>query len=122
MTNPDMLGSLEAADEGTLLEMIDMANALLLERQQARRHDAMQRAAADLEAAGISADEFVEFVRRRGKAKKAPAGKPKTRKGRYVNPANPNQAYELGRGRPPKWFSELEANGRLPEPQRTDAG
>ena len=121
MTTPDMLQTLAAADEGTLLEMIERANALLLERQLTRRHDAMERAAADLDAAGISADEFVEFVRRRGKAKKTPSAKPKTKKGRYVNPANPQQAYELGRGRPPKWFSELEASGRLPEPEGSDA-
>lgn len=55
------------------------------------------------------------------RAKKGPASRPKTPKGRYVNPANPDQAYELGRGRPPRWFSDLEASGRLPEPESTDA-
>jgi DNA-binding protein H-NS len=122
MTTPEMLDTLEGADESTLLEMIERANALLAQRQQSRRHDAMERAASDLEAAGISPDEFVEFMRRRGKTKKAPAARPKTPRGRYVNPANPDQAYELGRGRPPKWFSELEASGQLPEPESTNAG
>jgi hypothetical protein len=58
-------------------------------------------------------------ARRRVKGKKPPAGRPKTLKGRYVNPANPEQAYELGRGRPPRWFSELEASGQLPDPENT---
>jgi DNA-binding protein H-NS len=122
MTSPEMLDTLEAADESTLLEMIERANALLAQRQQSRRHDAMERAASDLEAAGISADEFAEYLRRRVKGKKPPASRPKTPRGRYVNPANPEQAYELGRGRPPKWFSELEASGQLPDPESTDVG
>ena len=121
MTSPDMLDKLETADEDTLLEMIERANALLAQRQQSRRRDAMERAASDLEIAGISADDFVEFMRRRGKGKKTEAGRPKTAKGRYVNPANPDQAYELGRGRPPKWFTELEASGQLPAPEGPDA-
>lgn len=122
MTSPEMLETLETADEGTLREMIERANALLAERQRQRRQDAMEKAAFDLEAAGISADEFSEYLRRRVQGKKPPAGRPKTLKGRYVNPANPEQAYELGRGRPPRWFSELEASGQLPEPESTNPG
>lgn len=121
MTSPEMLDTLEAADEGTLLEMIERANTLLAQRQQSRQREAMERAASDLEAAGISADEFAAFLARRGKGKKAPAGKPKTPKGRYVNPADPSQSYELGRGRPPKWFTELEASGQLPAPEGPEA-
>lgn len=119
MTSPEVLETLERADEGTLMEMIERANALLAQRQQSRRQETMERAAADLEAASISADEFSEFLRRRSK-KKASVVRPKTPKGRYVNPANPDQSYELGRGRPPRWFTELETAGQLPEPQSTE--
>jgi DNA-binding protein H-NS len=120
MTSPDVLDTLDTADEGTLLEMIERAHALLAQRQQSRKHETMEKAAADLEAAAISADEFVEYLRRRGKTKKAPATKPKMAKGRYVNPADPTQSYELGRGRPPQWFRALDASGQLPSPDSPD--
>lgn len=117
MTSPSVLDTLEHADEGTLLDMIERANTLLVQRQQSRRLDAMEKAAADLDAAGIPADEFAEYLRRRGKPRKAPTGKLRTAKGRYTNPANPGQSYELGRGRPPRWFTDLLASGQLPEPE-----
>ena len=121
MSDTDVLQTLENADEGTLMEMIERANLLLVQRREGRRNEVMEAAASELETAGISADEFAEFLRRRSR-RKAPAARPKTPKGRYVNPANPSQAYELGRGRPPRWFTELEASGELPEPQSSDAG
>ena len=110
-----MADQLQDMTDEQLSGLIEDAQAEQQRRQKAKRQKALDEAKAILSAAGLSLRDALAGSG--GSGKKKAAGKPALKQGqRYVNPANSSQVYTTGRGRPPKWFSDLQARGNLPEP------
>ena len=118
------LDMLESLDEAGLHDVIRRAGELLKEREQSKRREAIEQARAILEGAGLSIEELMTVAKRPPgkKSRRTKADSPTgnvggSRKGlRFANPTDPSQVYEPGRGRAPKWYSELKAKGELPAP------
>lgn len=133
MTASDTLQNLSDDELKDLAARID---ALLKERHAAARHGAIEQAREILDKVGLT---FAHVVGR-GKAKtgsgntsqtagwsesssrSATRGTNTSRSAsykagaRFVNPADPSQSWTAGKGRKPKWLTDLEANGEAPAP------
>lgn len=119
-----LLDALESLDDAALHEVVRRAEELLESREVSKRREALEQARAILAGAGLSPQDLLGEARFAGaRSVGRPAAKGGAAKGsgakagaRYANPANPAQVYKLGAGRPPKWWTDLKAKGRLPEP------
>src|SRR5437660_7708550 len=92
-----------------LKELMSKAQALLKERAEQRRQEAMEQ----IRQIAASAKLRVTFTER-GRARHART--PMRAGERYQNPADPSQVYEITKGPPPPWFVTLRDMGRLPAP------
>lgn len=107
---------LKALDDNQLRAVIDQAGTLLKEREADRKQKAIEEAKAKLAAVGLTFRDVVKTKTDKGKARAPlPPGQS------YVNPSDSSQTYTTGRGRPPKWFAELQAKGNLPQPSKKAA-
>lgn len=108
MISHDALRDMSAAD---LEALKAQADAVLRERQEASRREALEQARAILDAAGLTFAEAAQLATEPPR-KRAAARGPVYRAGeRYVNPANPAQSWTVGKGRPPKWLGTLATAG-----------
>jgi DNA-binding protein H-NS len=104
--NPDTLSKLTDPE---LTQVIAAAQGLLQARAEKRRNDAMEQ----IRQIAATAQITVSF----DASRKAKGVKAALRAGdRYVNPADPNQSYMVGKGKPPHWFTALRDKNRLPAP------
>lgn len=105
---------LQDLTDDQIRELITAAGELLRQRHEAARQKAIEEARARLAEVGLT-------FRDVGGAPPRAARHAKLRRGdRYVNPLDPTQAHIVGRGRPPKWFTDMEAKGSLPAPTKGD--
>lgn len=108
--------AIENLSDAELQELATRAQEMLQQRKGARRLEAVEQARAILADVGLSFQE-AEKLSGAARTKKPAAAKPQSRKGqRFVNPADPGQVWESGRGRKPKWLAALEARGEAPQP------
>lgn len=99
-----------------LRSLITAAGDLLVERREAAKQKAIEEARAKLAEVGLT---FRDLGGGTATPRKRSS---KLRNGdRYANPVDPSQVHVVGRGRPPKWFTDLEAKDLLPQPTRGDA-
>ena len=102
---PQDLPAIENLDDDALRALIEGARKLLEKRDRERKQKALADAKALLEAAGLSVSDL-QPKKSGGKKKPArPTGQV------FTNPADASQTYTTGRGRPPKWFSDMQKAG-----------
>lgn len=98
-----------------LRALITAAGERLQERREAAKQKAIEEARARLAEVGLT------FRDMAGGALPSRKRASKLRNGdRYANPLDPSQVHIVGRGRPPKWFADMETKGTLPAPLRAD--
>jgi hypothetical protein len=109
--NTDTLNKLSDPE---LSQVIAAAQGLLQTRAEKRKSDAMEqiRQIAATVSINVSFDA----------GRKARSSKPMLHAGdRYANPADANQAYVVGKGKPPQWFIALRDKNKLPAPVASDS-
>ena len=109
------LETLTTLTDPELSQMITKAQELLHTRAEKRKSDAMEQ----IRQIAANAQITVSFDgSRKPKMVKSPlrAGE------RYVNPADPAQAFVVGKGKPPQWFAALRDKNRLPAPTPPNKG
>ncbi len=103
---PDTLNKLTDPE---LAQVIAAAQGLLQGRSEKRKSDAMDQ----IRQIAATAQITVSF----DASRKPKGGKAVMRAGeRFVNPADANQSYVVGKGKPPHWFAALRDKNRLPPP------
>jgi hypothetical protein len=102
--------ALKTLTDDDLRAVIAHANNLLKERDRERKESALEQAKAILAQAGLSL---------KGLAKTKPKRVHENLRAgmRFFNIENPDQIYEVGKGRPPGWFEKGRAKGMLPLPE-----
>jgi hypothetical protein len=109
--NPDTLSKLTDPE---LSQVIASAQGLLQARAEKRKSDAMEQ----IRQIAATAQITVSF----DASRKPKGGKPVMRAGeRFINPADANQSYVVGKGKPPHWFAALRDRNRLPPPVAAEA-
>ena len=104
--NTDTLNKLTDPE---LTQVIATAQELLQTRAEKRKSDAMEqiRQIAATVQINVSFDA----------GRKAKGIRPMLHAGdRYMNPADASQAYIVGKGKPPQWFTALRDKNKLPAP------
>jgi DNA-binding protein H-NS len=95
---------LDGLSDEELQEISDRAGTLLLERKKEKQQAVLDSAREMLATAGLT----LRDLARAGK-RSAPKGKPAARPGETLtNPKDASQTWTPGRGRPPKWVTELQ--------------
>ncbi len=94
---------------GELENVIVEAKALIETKRREMKELAIAEARAILEKAGVSPQELA----RSKPAKKLALNLKQGRK--YLNPENRSEFWIAGKGRRPKWLSDLEARGVVPD-------
>ena len=92
------LETLNTFPDDDLRAIIAHAGSLLKQRDRERKENALEQAKAILSQAGLSLKELSKTKPRRAH-ESLRAGM------RFFNSENPHQAYEVGKGRPPGWFT-----------------
>jgi DNA-binding protein H-NS len=106
--------AIENLSDAELEALAARAQEMLKVRQGQKRQEAIEQARSILEAVGLTFRDAEQMAER--ERKRNPVVKPQHRQGaRFVNPANPEQSWTAGKGRKPKWLTELEAKGEAPE-------
>lgn len=94
------LETLKTLTDDGLRGVIDQAGNLLKQRDKERKEAALEQARAILTQAGLSLKEVGKTKPKRPDNKTLRAGM------RFFNAENPDQIYEVGKGRPPGWFAK----------------
>lgn len=97
-----------------LRSLITAAGDLLVERRESAKQQAIEDARARLAEVGLTFRDLGGGTPGKRRSSKLHNGD------KYTNPLDPAQVHIVGRGRPPKWFSDLESKGLLPAPTRGD--
>jgi len=105
--------TLNTLTDPELVQVIANAQALLHQRSEKRKSDAMEQ----IRQIAASVQINVSFENGR----KLKAAKTVLRAGdRYINPSDPRESYIVGKGKPPGWFAALRERGKLPAPCPAD--
>jgi DNA-binding protein H-NS len=106
--------TIEKLSDDELEALAARAHEMLKSRQGQKRHEAVEQARSLLESVGLTFRDAEQLLGK--ERKKGPTTKPQHRQGsRFVNPADPGQTWTAGKGRKPKWLTELEARGEAPQ-------
>jgi hypothetical protein len=95
-----------------LRTLVTTATDLLQQRHEAAKQRAIEEARARLAEVGLTFRDLTGGPPPRKRAAKLRNGD------RYTNPLDPSQVHVVDRGRPPKWFTDMETRGTLPAPSR----
>jgi len=111
-----VLDALERLSVSELRRVVDRANALIQERAEGERRTFIEEVTARAKSLGLSVTEL--FGRSAPKPRKPSAPRKKAgakRASPTVQYRGPNGEEWSGRGRPARWITELEAQGRKRE-------
>jgi hypothetical protein len=103
--------AIKKATDDELRQVVTLAEQELKDRAEKRKQATIEEIRRIAGAQGLQ----ISF---RSPERKRPH-KPLHAGQRFSNPDNPEQIYEVDKGRPPGWFERLRAKGRLPEASAT---